>query len=58
MDLDNPIETIVHYLIIRRIVYLGHQDRFPMVSTLMYMVTHWTRPTMNHDVRLSIVMIH
>lgn len=58
MDLDNPIETIVHYLIIRRIVCLSHQDWFPMVNALMYMVTHWTRPMVNHDVRLSIGMIH
>ena len=29
------------------------RDEFPMVSTLVYVVTHWTRPTVSHDWRLS-----
>ena len=32
---------------------LGHQDRFPMVSALVCMVTHLTRPMVSHDIRLS-----
>ena len=45
-------------LLIGRMAYLGHQDGFPLVSTLVYMVRYWVGPTVNHDVRLSIVMIH
>ena len=33
-------------------VGLGYQDGFPMVSALVYMVTHWTRLTMSHDISL------
>ena len=29
-----------------------------MVSALVYMIAYWTRPTVTHDVRLSIVVIH
>ena len=57
MDLGNPIETIVHYLLIRGMIYFGRQDRFFMVSALMCMVTHYIGPTMNHNIRLSIVRI-
>ena len=36
MDLSNLIKTIAHYLLIRGITYLDHQDRFLMVSALVY----------------------
>ena len=39
MDLGNPIETVVHYLLFGGMSYLDRQDEFPMVSVLMY-VTH------------------
>ena len=53
MDWDNPIEIAVHYLIIRGMTCFDHQDKVSMVNTLMCLVTHLTRPTVNHDVRLS-----
>ena len=58
MDLGNPLETVMHYLLIRRITSLSHQDGFPLVSALVCMVTHWIRPTVNHDENLSLVIIH
>ena len=58
MDLGNPIETIVRYLLIERMTYLNHQSEFFMMSALVCTVTHWTGPTVNRDVRLSIVIIH
>ena len=53
VDLRNPFEALVHHLLIRRIVGLYHQDRVLMVSTLVYMVTHWIEPTVSHGIRLS-----
>ena len=58
IDLGNSIETIMHYLLIGGMAYHDHRDRFPMVSTLVCMVTYWTRPIVNHDIRLLVVMIH
>ena len=53
MGLGNPLEVVMHHLLIRGMVGLGYQDKFPMVSALVCMVTHWTRPIMSHDLRLS-----
>ena len=53
MGLGNPLEVVMHHLLIRGMVGLGYQDKFLMVSALVCMVTHWTRPTMSHDLRLS-----
>ena len=52
MDLGNLFEVIVHYLLIRGMTGLGHHNRVPMISTLVYTATHKTRPTMSHDMRL------
>ena len=52
MDLDNPFEAIVNYLLIEGMDGLGHQDEIPMVRALMCMVTHWTGPTVHHNIRL------
>ena len=38
MDLDNPIETIMHHLLIGGIACLDRQDGFPMVSALLYVM--------------------
>ena len=38
MDLGNPIETVVHRLLIGKMTYLGQQDKFFMVSALMYVI--------------------
>ena len=53
IGLCNPLEVLVHYLLIGGMNGLGHWDRFPMVSALVCMVTHWTRPTVSHDIRLT-----
>ena len=51
MDLDNPFEAIVHHLLIGGMIGLGHRDMVPIMSALVCMVTHWTGPTMSHDIR-------
>ena len=38
MDLGNPVETIVHYLLIGGMTSLGRWDGFSMVSTLVYVM--------------------
>ena len=53
MDLGNPFKEVVHHLLIKGMIGLSRRDGVPMVSTLMHMVTHWTRPMVNHDIRLS-----
>ena len=53
MDLDNPVEVVMHYFLIRGMVSLDHWDMVPMVSALVCTITHWTRITMSHDIRLS-----
>ena len=58
MDIGNLVKTIVHYLLIGGMTCFGHQDGFPMVSILVYVMHTKTEPMVNHDARLSIVMIH
>ena len=53
MGLGNPLEVVVHHLLIGEMVGLGYWDGFPMVSALVCMVTHWTGHTVSHDLRLS-----
>ena len=53
MGLSNPLKVVVHHFLIGRMAGRGYRDGFPMVSALMCIVTHWTRPTMSHDLRLS-----
>ena len=36
MDLGNPIEIVVHNLLIGGMTCLGRYDGFPMVSALVY----------------------
>ena len=38
MDLDNPIKTILHYLLSRGMTCLNYQDGFPMVGALVYVM--------------------
>ena len=40
MDLDNPLEVVVHHILIGGMAGLGYQDGFPMVSALVCMVTN------------------
>ena len=58
MALGNLVVIRVHYLLIKWIVCFSRRDEFFMMSFLVCMVTHWTRPMVNHDVRLLVVMIH
>ena len=51
-ELCNLLEVVVHYLPIRGIARLGHQDEFFVASALVCIVTYWTRPVVNHDVKL------
>ena len=53
MGLGNPLEVVVHRFLIRGMTSLGYWNEFPMVNTLVCMVTHWTRPIESHDLRLS-----
>ena len=53
MSLGNPLEIVVHHLLIKGMSSLGYWDLFPMVSALICMVTYRIRPTVNHDLRLS-----
>ena len=53
MGLSNPLEVIVHYLVIGMMDGLGYWDGFPMVSALMCVVILWIGPTVSHDLRLS-----
>ena len=50
---DNPLDVLVHHLLIRGMASLGYRDGFPMVSALVCMVTNWIGPTVSHDLRLS-----
>ena len=38
MDLGNLVETVVHHLLIEGMTYLGHRDKFPMVSAIVNMM--------------------
>ena len=53
VDLGNPLEVVVHHLLIEGVAGLSYWNGFPMVSALVCMVTHWTEPTMSHELRLS-----
>ena len=55
MNLSNPSKTIVHYLLLRVMTYHSRLDDFLMMSAYD---ANWTEPTNNHDIRLSIVIIH
>ena len=37
---------------------LSRQDGFLVVNALVYINTHWTGQTMNHNVKLLSVIIH
>ena len=45
------VEIVVHHLLIRETDYLGSQDKFPMVSTLVYMMH--TRQVMMQAYQMS-----
>ena len=41
IGLDNLLEVIVYYLLIKGMTGFGNRDEFPMMNTLVCMVTHW-----------------
>ena len=49
MGLGNPLEVVVHYLLIGGMTNLGYRNGFPMVSALVCIVTYWIGPTVSHD---------
>lgn len=51
INLGNPFKVIVHYLLTGRVTSLGHWDDVPIVSALVYMITHWTG--LSHNISLS-----
>ena len=53
IDLGNPFKVVVHYLLIRGMTDFGHRNGVPMVSILVCIITHWIRPTVSYDIRLS-----
>ena len=57
MDLSNLFEVVVHYLLIGAMISPRYQDGVPIVSALVYMVTHSTRLTVSHDISYQVVII-
>ena len=53
MGLGNPLEDVVHHLLIRGRTGLGYWGESLMVSALVCMVAHWIRPMVSYDLRLS-----
>ena len=49
MDLSNPFEIVVHYLLIGVMIVLSPWEKVSMVRALVCMVTHSTRPIVSHD---------
>ena len=47
----------MYHILIGGMICLDCRDGFPMMSALVY-VMHTRQPTVNHDARLSMVMIH
>ena len=38
MDLGNPIDIVMHHLLIGRMTCFGYQDKFPMVNVLVHVM--------------------
>ena len=53
VSLGNPLKVVRHHLLIREMTCFNYRDGFPMVCALVFVVTHWTRPKMSYDLRLS-----
>ena len=53
MGLRNSLQVVVRQLLIGWMVGLSYWDELPMVCVLVCMVTHWTRPTVSNDLKLS-----
>ena len=57
INLGNPFEIVVHYLLIRGMTCLDQQDEFPMMSVVVCMVTHKIGPPVNCEISYKICMI-
>ena len=57
INLGNPSQVIVYYLLIGEMICLDHQNEVPMVSVLVCAVTYWIRPMVSHDIDYWVVMI-
>ena len=53
MGLGNPLEVVVHYLLIGGTSSPWPSGWSPRVSALVCMVTHWIGLIISHDLRLS-----
>ena len=54
MGQGNPLEVLMHHLLIRGMTSLGYRDRFPMSCALVCMVTNWTTLiVISHNLKLS-----
>ena len=53
VGLGNSLKAIVHHVLIDMMTSLSYWDRFPMVSALVCMIIHWTRPIVSHNLKLS-----
>ena len=53
MSLGNPLEVVVHHLLIGEMVGLSNWDCFPIMSALVCMVTHLIGPMVSHHLTLS-----
>ena len=53
MGLSNPLEVVVHHLLIGGMTSLSHWDEIPMVGVLVRIVMYGTKPMVSHDIRLS-----
>ena len=53
MGIGNPLEVVMHHILIGEMVGLGYWDGFPMVSALVCMIAHWIGLIVSYDFRLS-----
>ena len=53
MCLGNPLEVVVHHLLSEGWLVLAIMMGFHGECTSVCIVTHWTGPTVSHDLRLS-----
>ena len=56
MGLGNTSKVILHYLLIKEMTCLGHQDEFSIMSSLMYMITYYIGLTVSHEIGYWIVI--
>ena len=50
MNLGNPYDVVMHYLLIEGMTCFDYKDEFLMVDALECMFAHWTRLMMNNNI--------